>query len=456
MSADRLIVRKEHIICTVCFSVELINAGEGTTMSALLVAYEGCVKAAYQLCPQESESEEVMSEPTPVLGPMSNSIPILVVGDSPNITGGLARIARDIAARLHQDSALLNISVAQAGIRYSGAPYPWRVYPINDEGGWGEKDLARIWEWHSAGKPGVVLSVWDPARCFPLSTLDLPDAQLWGYFAVDSETEKGGFGGPAAEAVKKYSRVLGYGAWGAGVLRKVVGPGRKISWLPHGLETASWANDGWENRKPGVRVLGCVAANQPRKDLGLLFSAADRLRRKPGWEGLSLWLHTDFLTKSWSVTELAMQYGWNNQRLLVTTGGNLDDAGLARMYGVCSVTFGCGLGEGFGYPLVESLAAGTPVVHGNFGGGAEWVPRQEWLVNPVAERLEGIYALRRPVFDVDEVVEKLAKAGEEKERDTLMVQEYCKGAVAALDWEPLWSRWRSWMKSGLVEMKGKA
>jgi len=91
-------------------------------------------------------------------------------------------------------------------------------------------------------------------------------------------------------------------------------------------------------------------------------------------------------------------------------------------------------------------------VHGDFAGGAEWIPRQEWLVQPAAYRLEGVYGLQRPVYEVDDVVNALATAGEEKEQDYKTTAEYCKGAVKNLDWEGgLWRRWFSWMKAGLKE-----
>ena len=62
-----------------------------------------------------------------------------------------------------------------------------------------------------------MFSVWDPARCFELKKAKwfrtLPGANLWGYFAIDSVNEQGGFGGPAKEVVEEYDRVLGYRDW---------------------------------------------------------------------------------------------------------------------------------------------------------------------------------------------------------------------------------------------------
>lgn len=378
--------------------------------------------------------------------------PILVVGDAGNVLGGLARIARDITALLHQDSEGLGVDVAHAGIRCDGQPWPWRTYPLFDEENWGRGDVDRVWKWHAQGRKGVVLTVWDPSRCWEITKALTREGhrnppELWGYFAVDSETEKGGFGGPAAEAVRRYHRVLAYGSWGMKVLRKVVQKEKDVKWLPHGMELDKWENNGWAGRRKGVRLLGCVATNQPRKDWGLFFSAAEKLRSYTGWENLHLWVNVDYPVKSWSIPELAELYGWNSEKLIVTQ--ELGQQELANMYGACDVTLGIGSGEGFGYPLVESLACGTPVVHGKFAGGQEWIPRADWLVEPIETRVEGLYGLLRPIYDPWEVAKTLAKAGDEKLKDFQVTSSYCKGAVSNLDWKVLWARYRSWVKAGL-------
>ena len=76
---------------------------------------------------------------------MPEKIPVLVVGDAPNVTGGLSRIARDITALLYQDSDVLGIEAMQAGILYDGSPWPWRVFPLHDEPNWGRGDFERVY-----------------------------------------------------------------------------------------------------------------------------------------------------------------------------------------------------------------------------------------------------------------------------------------------------------------------
>ena len=62
---------------------------------------------------------------------------------------------------------------------------------------------------------------------------------------------------------------------------------------------------------------------------------------------------------------------------------------MAQFYSACDVTLGIGLGEGAGYPLFESTSCGTPVVHGNYGGGPEYLTAES-LVEPMASTLASV------------------------------------------------------------------
>jgi glycosyltransferase involved in cell wall biosynthesis len=308
----------------------------------------------------------------------------------------------------------------------------------------------------------VVLTVWDPARCFSLLQQArhlLPQGtQWWGYFPVDGWTRNGSFGGPAAAAVQQYDRVLGYGRWGGTVLSRVVG--RQVPYLPHGihLETFQANPSGEEYQQAratlGKRVtdqtlvIGCVAANQPRKDLGVYCETLAELARR----GLPIhgWLHTDFpigtRESQWVVPQLMEEYGLQ-RRLTVTT--TLDDRQLAALYSLCAATIAPGLGEGFGYPIVESLACGVPAIHSTYAGGAELVPRSEWRVPVRAERVEGPYALVRPVYTAEDFANAVERAISWRRSQGVVGGPYCRGAVQHLDWAGLWLRWASWVREGV-------
>ncbi len=391
------------------------------------------------------------------------SIPLLLLGDSPRRATGLARIARDLAARIQADASL-DVSLAQAGPD-DGQGLSWGRWPFYGTGReeWGAEDLPTAWAALYGRQPGIVLTVWDPARCFSLlqARQYLPaETQWWGYFPIDAHTRGGAFGGPAAQAVQSYDRVLGYGRWGAEVLKRVVG--RPVSYLPHGVhlevfqplqdpEVYQQVRETLGRRvTEETLVIGCVAANQPRKDLGVYCATLAELRRR----GLPVhgWLHTDqpigTRETQWVIPQLQEEYGLQ-KALTVTT--ELTDVGLAGFYSLCAATIAPGLGEGFGYPIVESLACGTPVIHSTYGGGTELVPRAEWKIPVRAWRTEGPYALVRPVYLAEDLANAVERALQWRRTHETVAAGYCRGAVAHLDWPSLWGRWASWVRSGLRE-----
>lgn len=386
---------------------------------------------------------------------MSNPIPFVVYSDGPRLPTGLARITRDLTQRLVAEQESLGISVLQVG--YDPLPGPAVAWPLHTiarldtEGDWGASAVDAAWLHWFGNRPGILCSVWDPGRSYPLLGVKGAE-QRWGYFPVDAANVNGALGGPAGDAVRGYDRVLGYGRWGAEVLKAT--RGGKVPYLPHGLDLSVWdyrqtvASLGQAEQilqlREGEVVIGCVATNQPRKDLGLYFATLAELRKRG--HKVRGWLHTDALVRSWSVQQLVQDFGLAKK---VTVTLSLTDEELAACYAICGVTIAPGLGEGFGYPIVESLACGTPCVHGDCAGGAELVPMNAWRVPYCAERIEGVYALVRPVFDPKDVANAVERALEFKRNDERTCQAYCRGSVAHLDWGALWPRWRSWFKKGL-------
>lgn len=360
---------------------------------------------------------------------MDRDTPILVMGDAPNLPSGLARIARDLTAHLFHSG----YKVAQLGLGYDGQPFDWRVYPLWDADEWGKDDLKRVWEWHCGDTPGVLLTVWDPARCFGASGVEI-NGERWGYFAVDAANIHDKISGPAEEGLRRYSRVLAYGEWGAGVLSRTLG--RKVPWLPHGIN-----KDVFKIREEGPprNFIGAVATNQPRKDWSVVFEV---FRDYHAQSDLNFWVHIDKpMTQAWVLHQLILDYEIDVDRLLVTQ--EITDEMLAGLYNQCLFTVAPGLGEGFGYPIVESLACGAPVVHVDHAGGAELIPVPGWKMQPASWRREGSYCLVRPVLESVDVLRAYRAAYEAASREE--TKWYCAGAVAHLDWENLWPYWAKWL-----------
>lgn len=405
-------------------------------------------------------------------------IPFILYGDGPRIPSGLARIARDLMVRLVGAEDELGIRVAQVGVDWPGG-WHWQAWdfcgfqPSQTDQGRAALTAVVAQLTQETGQRPIVLMIMDPARCYDLTRWHgyddadpedaLVQAEFWGYFPVDAHNQLGRFGGPARKAVWSCTRVLAYGRYGAGVLKETLDSvteegevKRPVSYLPHGIETqifrpsaplsdadADWL--AWAQTVPPTALkIGCVATNQARKDFGLLFTTVAHLKAQ-GQE-IALWLHTDKLTHIWDVGELVLTCGLQKAEVAVSVD-EITDPQLAARYAWSDVTIAPGLGEGYGYPIVESLACGTPVVHANYAGGVELIPERRWLVEPTAWRLESLYALLRPVLDPRVVADTALLAWVRAERRTRVA--YCAGAVAHLDWRALWPRWRSWIAKGL-------
>lgn len=382
-------------------------------------------------------------------------IPFMLLGDGPQELSGLGRIARDLGGLLTQSS--LPIDFVQVGGGVPPVWTGWRHYPLDRSDDWGAACATDLWHSIFGEQPGVLLIVWDPGRCAAYREIRLP-VQKWAYTAIDSENINGSIGGPARAALTEFDRVLTYGRWASTIVRTV--RSTPVPYLPHGLHLddytmpATDVETRWVARALGpyyrddATLIGCVATNQPRKDLGLfcrtLRTLLDRGRKVYGW------LHTDTLVKDWAVPQLLDDFGLFKHVTVTVMPAGYSDRELALLYRACDVTIAPGLGEGFGYPIVESLACGTPVVHGDFGGGVELVPKIEWRFPVRGIRLESVYALKRPLFDAEDVanaVERVLSWRDAVGAETAAA--YCQGAVAHLDWQVLGPRWVQWIEKGL-------
>jgi glycosyltransferase involved in cell wall biosynthesis len=423
---------------------------------------------------------------------MEKRIPFIVFGDGPRNPTGLGRIARDLTARLSVEQEELGIRLAQVGVDEPDGWHwqGWDFYgfqpTMKDQGRLAVTKACLDLEKETGERP-VVMAITDPSRVYDLTrpaqageeidpVTDIAD--LWGYFPIDAVNVNDAIGGPAAHAIWEVDRVHGYGRWGAHVLRRTLqqqwaerrSPGEDEQWkqvvtyLPHGLEPGVFvptplhrADDlfqAWYHQllihAPQTLVIGCVATNQPRKDLALLFAAAAKIREQG--RPCAVWLHTDSMVKgAWSVSELARSFAFDKRSCLASCE-EITDRQLAARYSSSTATLAPGLGEGFGYPIVESLSCGTPVVHGHYAGGAGLVPDPRWLVDAAAWRIESVYAQLRPVFQPEAVAAALLEACHARLHERSCMA-FCMGSVAHLSWQALWPRWRGWVAKGLDHVR---
>jgi glycosyltransferase involved in cell wall biosynthesis len=385
-------------------------------------------------------------------------IPLLFLSDSPSLPTGLARITKDLAVLTSQLPQFRVGVMGRGGVGSSKLPFA--QFNFDESRQWGEMEIEGIWEDFAGGDQGVVMTIWDASRLNwfaqprmggQLQTfLQSGRFQRWGYFPVDSYGVGGKLTGLCADTLAGYDRVLAYTLFGKQVLAATMGV-EEVEWAPHGYNADVFKP---RDRAAGRAVLGvdeacpligCVMTNQARKDWATAFGAIARLKnQKPD---VKFWAHVDVVERHWDLRALAVDFGLVDT-VIPTFNGQYTSEQLSYVYSACDVTMLPSLGEGFGYPIVESLACGVPVLHGDYGGGVELIPDTSWLIPSIAERLEGLWNNVRPVWNPADWANTLSSVIERLKDEDL--RDVCTGAVEHLRWGKLWPGvWKKWMLRGI-------
>lgn len=375
-------------------------------------------------------------------------VPLLILSDSPLGSSGLGRIARELAERL---VTIPEIRVGFAGLGGTWSqnlPYPF--YPLQKGRTYVLEQLPEVWRDFAGDQKGVLLTIWnhtwlswltDPRYCPPemRDFIENKPFELWGYIPVDSTRADGTL--PMGDTLSKFDRLLAYTAFGQDAIGKTTQ--RPVPALPHGLDARLFHPlDRNECRRNfglplDQTIVGCVATNSERKDWGLAFEIMAELPADT-----ILWAHTDFAngpSAYWDLKELAEIHKVRN--IIITTFHYTDEA-MAKIYSACDVTLGIGH-EGYGLPLSESLACGTPVVTMDWAGQTEFVPK-EMRIPPVTFHQTGPGSYLRPVHDAFEwraKVQSVLELSRNGNGESLLDSQF--------EWDNCFPKWESWMKAGL-------
>lgn len=384
--------------------------------------------------------------------------PVLVVGDNPALPGGLARSGRDIATLL---CTMPEFRVAYLGRGIGNRRlFPFTLYDYPESGQWGEECIQQAWEDFACNDYGCILTTDDPSRRHWFSNpIGLPEDlakflgpgrnfQKWGYFPVDSTGPNGQTLSYAGrDCVACYDRVLAASEWGGNVLK--AGGRHDADWLPHGIHPDKFKIHtaeavpliGWEVNKIYV---GCAMANQSRKDYPAAFECFAALKAEYG-NRFQAWLHTDTLLRYWDVRALACEYGVGDC-IEVTTG--LSDDQLALRYSACDCTILPSAGEGFGFPIAESLACGTACIVSDYAAGPELV-EESCRIQPMCYRVDTQHNVRRAVLSGYAFAQAAKGQIEAKRQDWEYRSEQLAHSVEHLQWPKLKHPWMKWLKAGL-------
>ena len=417
---------------------------------------------------------------------MSDHKHLLVISDAVSSSSGLARITRDLVSRIHATMGDV-YHVATAGY---GSPenknLPWKQYDLKGIKEWILPTLPEIVEDFAGKERCIVMYVWDvsrtgwlsqPERLAAESLAEFPglrewlltaNIEKWLYTPIDASGPNDRLSFPLSLSLLGFDRILAYGQFGEDVIRRTIGEQesnkRHLTHIPHGIDSSIFYRcDRAASRKyflqdtgaksllsmlginPRIEpiaddecLISIVATNQARKDFVLGIETVSILAKK-GYK-VRLWIHTNSLEHNWSIPSLLVDYGMLEKTVISL--GVIPDDRMASAYSACDMSLGIGLGEGFGYPIFESIFCGTPCIHGNYAGAPQWINNPDLLVEPVSYRYEGSYACKRPVFSAQEWAEKiLSFAGKTCSKNT------------EIDWNILWPKWEKWFRDGALLVK---
>ncbi len=388
---------------------------------------------------------------------LSQPIPLLLVGDGADSHTGLGRIGHDLAWIL---STMPEFKVGYLGRNSLGrAKFPWASYTFGPSDNWGEYKIQEAWQDLSAGVHGIVFTVWDASRLlwfvhpegYPPKLQEFllqGNFERWGYFMADAAgVDPGRLPLEQAEVMRSYDRVLVASRWAHGLaVASGVGEVADLDWMPHPINRASFRRHPRETARSfwGVDartpLLHCVMANQARKHWPVVMETLALLPQA------RLWLHTDLALHYWNLQALAVEYGVGDR--IISEGRPLADTELAMRYSACDAGLVISGGEGFGYPVAESLSCGVPVVTGSYGAAAELTDAR-CLVQAAWSAVDTVHNVRRAGYRAQDVAERVRWVLGQEWID----ESGCAGdpqrLVEHLDSPLLAVQWRRWLRKGL-------
>ncbi len=399
-------------------------------------------------------------------------IPILLVGDGPpdnQVQSGLGRITHDLAWMI---SSRPEFEVGWLGrMAFGRKAYPFAMYSFGPHEQWGEGRIQEAWMDLSAGRKGIIFTVWDASRLgwFVQNGVDRrmdewfsrDEFERWGYFMLDGEGLRRGSLPVMQHAVlDKYDRVLTASRWARDIALNskaqfgTQGLG-ELDWLPHPLNTRTFHRAGRKEIRSAWAIaqdeilLGIVMTNQERKSWGTSLQAV-RLLLDAGVK-LKLWIHTDKMSLDarggyWDIEGLITELGLNE--FVRSDFRSLSDSEMAMRYSALDLLLMISASEGFCYPAVEALACGTPVLTGSYGAQAELAQHTCPLVEPRGFEVRTHHAIRRAVYSPEDIA-TVAQGLLKRKR---LPEDYAR-SVEHLESSRLGKQWLKWMMKGIDNAK---
>jgi glycosyltransferase involved in cell wall biosynthesis len=192
-----------------------------------------------------------------------------------------------------------------------------------------------------------------------------------------------------------------------------------------------------------VCVFGMVARNQPRKNIPAFYEAfSEHAKKHPESR---LLMHACKIDQGWNLDRLAIEFGIQD-KVYVTPGltpnHGVDCRELKLIYDTMDVHVNTAWGEGFGIPILESMACGVPNIVPAYTVGPEFINASKGggLIKVGTYAVEVGSHIRRAYVDVVHLKATMDKLSEDKAL-RIALGKNAKKFAANFTWDPIIKQW---------------
>jgi len=310
------------------------------------------------------------------------SVNCLWISDSPTLPTGYGRVTRDLLFRLRMRSH----NIWALGVGHDGWPYdtlsiPYPIIPSPA----GFPSIESLQRAIDLARPDVIVALGDLWMMPWVEEQRLKGGPtLIGYIPID--------GGPLPQSWKQhykcFDKLVTTSIFSQNEFKKLL-PDLAVDVIYHGVERTVFKplkNKRSIKEKLGFGdrfVVGCVAKNQFRKHFPTLIKAFSDFHKL--YPNSLLYLHTSRDQQGWNFEDFLSQYNLGSS-VVFPPGYNKNgypqtsDAHLNEIYNAFDVMVLATTGEGFGLPIIEAMAAGTPVIATDYSSCTELVKGRGLLI----------------------------------------------------------------------------
>lgn len=366
---------------------------------------------------------------------------LLWMSDAPTFFTGFGTVTNEILSRLRRSE---KYDIACVGWGYNGWPYnreciPFDIYP-SPSPNLGKDTLPRIL---SEFQPDIFVTLGDVWMVDWLAegTLDHRPFKYFPYIPLDGVP----LYRPWIKFLKQADRVVTCSNFGRQLVQDSLADGQ-VQMIYHGVDSdAFYPLDNRQEKRPaelrGKFIIGCVARNQPRKNLPILIKSCARFfKERPD---AILYLHTNPDDIGWDILDLLHRYGIFNRTCISKSASiqkGVNKRKLNEIYNLFDVMVLPTGGEGFGLPILEAMAAGVPVIATGYSSCTELLQGRGELVAVKEFVTVGRHNIDYAIPDLEDLLDKLSLL---YERPDLRQEHAIRGRQFAetLDWRFIADRW---------------